>query len=716
MTTTEATRVVHADLEGLATRLKTALLDAGDGLPSPTLPKGELQELVTEAAVALIEYKGLAREGAMAVENCRAEMQAKKREVDERHLQLQNLLYEKDHLQRTIQTLRDFPLKELAKMEREEGAQLLPGLVHGGEGRLLSVEEHRNNMERLRAEKETRDRLHQEHVAAQKQRETLVNELNQLRETLGSTLPRQIEELEALCTGIQGRMPDLPVAAPFGGYPVEDVRALPQALYTLLGRLHAYVQAFGPDQTKVRVSILACVDAKLPATVVVAGTEAARQAVAAAAAAPATAAPSSSAMDLDGDDEGEGDFPPVVVDAHAIQLEFENGGLDEEEVTDVVVFYYATEKQEVLVSVPGRHPHALVNLLPGDTGAAWARIAADAASTAGLADEGGAASRRGRRRPATKKGVGESNGVPPPQSFMWLQWMGGSSPFPAQYMDLGPAYTTTCILNRLRVRLRAQRTLDAFLEGLHKRPKALPMDTSSPVAAQLFPSLGGGKAGWEVAEFKEIALAFLDTDPFQEAVGGIRGGGGAAAAAEGDEGAGGPEDEQHMAVDGSVLAASQQLSGTKGGVGDEASAAAAWERAGARYFEVSLRKEAESKKEKAQGLSMVVELTAEYPIRPPRFRLCPATATTNERTFDNAFADVLLEVNAYYEELLLVGGARDWLLPHQLHKLLFALTAMDLGNPSAGASFGNAAARLRWGKDRRRSYNYDVHAALLIPR
>lgn len=62
----EALYAVQADLEALAGKL---LNSAGEG-SEPDEGAG-LQELVTEAAVALVEFKGLAREGFMAVEECR---------------------------------------------------------------------------------------------------------------------------------------------------------------------------------------------------------------------------------------------------------------------------------------------------------------------------------------------------------------------------------------------------------------------------------------------------------------------------------------------------------------------------------------------------------------------------------------------------------------------------------------------------------------------
>ena len=520
-------RAVHEDFTGLVHQLKATLLNDDN----PALPRGELQELVTEAAVALIEYKGLARESAVAVEGCRAEMQAKKREVDERHLQLQNLLYEKDHLQRTIQTLRDFPLKELAKMEREEGVPLLPGLTEGaeGEGRLLSMEEHRQNMETLRTEKETRLRLHQEHAAAQTKRAALAEELNKLRETLGTTLPRQIEELDALCRGIQERMPDIPVAVPFGGFSVDDLRALPQALFILLGRLHAYAQAFDPEESQVSVSIISCAQqewALLPPSLVVVGTDAARSVGKQA---------GISRMEVEGEEGeegGSGTAVVTVVDTRAIKLEFSplkgEGGVEEEGEKegekDVLFFYFAVGTRELLVSAPGRHPFALVNLLPGDTGGVSPSSSSSSSSSTAPSSSPSTfsstslKSSKKRRTSTTKKTSGSINNnnstAGHPMAFMWLSWLGGTSPFPSHLMDLGAAYTSTCIFNRLRVRLRAQRLLDKVFKNLNLNPREAGKDGGMG---------GGAGGGWIVTSFVEASLGAVLGEEEEGREGGIGG-------------------------------------------------------------------------------------------------------------------------------------------------------------------------------------------------
>ena len=233
----ELMSAVSDDAESLFARLEATLHDP--------IAEGDLQELVTETAVVLIEYKGLARESFIAVEECRYllslflllnsslflglvvnltllschltthrnEIQAKKKEVDERQLQLQNLLYEKDHLQRTIQSLRDYPMREVNKMEKEEGTSLLFGLGKG----LIAVPDHRKNMDILRLEREGREAMHRDHLEAQNRRTVLAAEIAELRDALGNEIPGHIHELTSVCKTIQERMPKIQMAAPFGG-------------------------------------------------------------------------------------------------------------------------------------------------------------------------------------------------------------------------------------------------------------------------------------------------------------------------------------------------------------------------------------------------------------------------------------------------------------------------------------------------------------------
>ena len=648
--------------------------------------------------------------------------------MDERHLQLQNLLYEKDHLQRTTTALRDLPLAELRRAEREEeGAALLQ--LREEDHAPVPPEEHRRNLLQLQEARERRKALHEEVAAAQARKQARAAELQRLREALGVGIPRQIEDLEAVCKGIREKHPELPVALPFAGVEPEELRGLPQPLYQLLGRLLAYCQAVDPERRRLRASLVTPQQdpSSFPASVVLGGGMA--------------AANGDNGMDVEGEEDGRGGSASaggaaLEVHPQAVKLEalwVPEGQEDaappvasaDPKDVDVVLFFVPAagsghSGHEALVWVPNRHPAALVNLLPGDTGGAVA-----SASAGGPVQLGSSASLAGsgsrKRRPSSstaRAGAGgddDSSAGAVAHSFLWLQWLSGASPFPAHYLELSAALSSTCILDRLRARLRAQRQLDAFLDGLAKKPAAVPVDAAL-VAAGGSPALilggsgGAGSAGgWEVVAFAEVpSLVGSEGDPFADPACGVQAVLGEAAEAGGASG-GAEQDDEEDGENGATLSVSAGAGVQRKGASADATAAGAWERAGARAFAVTVRKRS------VGDIQLLVEVSPEYPLRPPRFRLS-AAQTAGKKSFSNAYASVLLEVNAHYDDVLAPGGgagpARDWLLPHQLKKLLFCLNVMELGT----ASFGNTAGRMRWGKDRRRAVSVDVHARLLMPR
>lgn len=122
--------------------------------------------------------------------------------MDEQHLQLQNLLYHKDHLQRSIKTLQEYPLQALRQVENEAGTDQQP-LLEGDIGSVKPAHEHSSNQSRLEQEREERRRLHQELESAQEQRKALAKEIEALKETLLVDIPRQVEELHDCARAIQ---------------------------------------------------------------------------------------------------------------------------------------------------------------------------------------------------------------------------------------------------------------------------------------------------------------------------------------------------------------------------------------------------------------------------------------------------------------------------------------------------------------------------------
>lgn len=94
-------------------------------------------------------------------------------------------------------------------------------------------------------------------------------------------------------------------------------------------------------------------------------------------------------------------------------------------------------------------------------------------------------------------------------------------------------------------------------------------------------------------------------------------------------------------------------------------------------------------------LQATVEISPEYPIRPPRFLFQPRTP--GKETYETSLKDIEIEVNSFYDELI-PNQSQNWILSHQLRKVE---QCFDIINTSGvqTAVFG----RSRRGKDRRRA-------------
>ena len=69
----------------------------------------------------LLQLKRLNRAALTDAASCEADLEAAKRDTDEKRLQLANLLYEKEHLLREIQMAKELECKELEALEEAEG-------------------------------------------------------------------------------------------------------------------------------------------------------------------------------------------------------------------------------------------------------------------------------------------------------------------------------------------------------------------------------------------------------------------------------------------------------------------------------------------------------------------------------------------------------------------------------------------------------------------
>ena len=97
-----------------------------------------------------------------------------------------------------------------------------------------------------------------------------------------------------------------------------------------------------------------------------------------------------------------------------------------------------------------------------------------------------------------------------------------------------------------------------------------------------------------------------------------------------------------------------------------------------------------------------VAISPEYPIRPPRFVFQSRNDQESKDVYDTQLKDVEVELNAYYNELIVSPASSNWLLSHQLVKAQMCFDVFS-SSGTTSAAFG----RNRRGKDRRRSIVLD---------
>lgn len=126
--------------------------------------------------------------------------------------------------------------------------------------------------------------------------------------------------------------------------------------------------------------------------------------------------------------------------------------------------------------------------------------------------------------------------------------------------------------------------------------------------------------------------------------------------------------------------------------------------AGCRYFSALFRHD-------DAGLRALVEISTEYPTRPPRFCFQNRSGNDSTTKFDQQLKGIEIEVNAYASELV-PGGSENWMLMHQLRKVQLCFDQMMKSGADETLSFG----RSRRGKDRRQAIAVNVQDGQLTHR
>jgi trimeric autotransporter adhesin len=209
----------------------------------------------SRAVLLLADVKAANRAASLAVEELRQEVASASATADERHLSLQNLLYEKAHLLREIHKCRDFPTPELDKISLcpvEEMLRDAPELAvapaaapttpeaagSSSSSSAAASEEsaHQLQLNRLQHERNTRKALEAQLEEA-KARLAALRATNRARRDHLGTLPAAAKGLAAALTSIGSGL-GVPSSAA-GGPLAARVLGLPRPLFAAYSQIDA---------------------------------------------------------------------------------------------------------------------------------------------------------------------------------------------------------------------------------------------------------------------------------------------------------------------------------------------------------------------------------------------------------------------------------------------------------------------------------------------
>eukprot|EP00519_Triparma_laevis_P003407 CAMPEP_0182508274 /NCGR_PEP_ID=MMETSP1321-20130603/24710_1 /TAXON_ID=91990 /ORGANISM="Bolidomonas sp., Strain RCC1657" /LENGTH=380 /DNA_ID=CAMNT_0024714325 /DNA_START=60 /DNA_END=1199 /DNA_ORIENTATION=- len=153
--------------------------------------KSKSVDLELNVNVDLLKLKRLNRYALMDLAKATDSLEGAKKSVDQASLDLQNLLYEKEHLQREIQMAKELQCKELTSLQAAEGEDVVVSM-----GKPKTQEEHKANLDRLAGRLEKRRELKRTLEEVEEEKKRLIQENSQKKEFLAS-LPHHLQQLNA---------------------------------------------------------------------------------------------------------------------------------------------------------------------------------------------------------------------------------------------------------------------------------------------------------------------------------------------------------------------------------------------------------------------------------------------------------------------------------------------------------------------------------------
>ncbi|KAI9920228.1 hypothetical protein PsorP6_015945 [Peronosclerospora sorghi] len=178
----------------------------------------------------------------VAAEAKRARVQAQKDVAEAHQLQLQNLLYEKEHLVRAIRRCRAFRMHALEQLS-VQGATIPVVQAHDG----VDPRTHAAHLALLTHELDARKQLEMQ-LAQLKEHKRTVNAQLRAKRAFGRTLPAHVAQIEAATTDLQAYMGSCVTHA--RARHDAAAAALAPPLYALFCELDAYQAAAAAYETK----------------------------------------------------------------------------------------------------------------------------------------------------------------------------------------------------------------------------------------------------------------------------------------------------------------------------------------------------------------------------------------------------------------------------------------------------------------------------------
>ncbi|KAJ7228662.1 Fms-interacting protein-domain-containing protein [Mycena pura] len=188
------------------------VIDALKDLVDPSCRAKDVAAIHARASALTGRLKSLARAANTATRTTKNLTAAARQEMDQSHLGLQNLLYEKRHLEREIEKCRQFAsvYQDIPLYSLEEFELLAPPAAHTEE---VLADEHQLLLNRLSFEFVERQRLDKTKKELTQQKEELLKESKTKLATIDN-IKTQIETLVKVAADVQKKVDELVSSIP----------------------------------------------------------------------------------------------------------------------------------------------------------------------------------------------------------------------------------------------------------------------------------------------------------------------------------------------------------------------------------------------------------------------------------------------------------------------------------------------------------------------